>query len=77
MKEVEGVYDNPKYADRYTVIMKNADVFNMSENALSPNGVNMYAGNIRDLPGARDGKRIPKDSLPNEVKKAIKGRIEQ
>jgi len=77
MKEVEGVYDSPAYADRYTVIMKGSDVYTMSENALAANGVNMYSGNVRDLPGAKDGKRIDKNSLPDEVKQAIKERVEQ
>lgn len=37
--------NNGETFDRYTVIVKDA-VFTMSENALSPNGVNMFSGEL-------------------------------
>lgn len=73
------VYDNGgKTFDRYTVII-DWDVFTMSTNATSPQGVNQYLGSgiktvenlnliNRDLP-------IDYKNLPKEVKKAIQQRI--
>lgn len=71
------VYDNNgKTADRYLVIIGN-DAYNMSHNATSANGVNMYAGERKDLGDLEDGthgRKIPYDSLPDDVKTAIKQR---
>ena len=69
------VWDNGgRSADRYAVIIGD-DVYAMSENAMSPNGVNMYVGELKDLPGARDGVRVSLDKLPEAVRKAIVSRI--
>ena len=66
------VFDNlGETADRYSVRI-GADVFTMSENARSPNGVNQYAGDADDLPGWKRGLPICEPAyLPMEVLLAI------
>jgi hypothetical protein len=75
-KEVH-IWDNGgETADRYTVQI-GEDVFTMSENSNAPNGVNMYSGDISELPGVgttEGEKKINLKSLPPEVQKSIDGR---
>lgn len=77
MKQIVNIYDNGgKTADRYTVIIDGA-VYTMSDNATAPNGVNMYAGELKDLPNAvsKDdeflGDDVLKADIPDKVKDAI------
>ena len=74
LRKVDAVYDYPNYPDRYTVVMRNGEIFTMSENPLSSRGVNKYIGEIDDFPCVRNGKRVPKDTLPIEVRRAIRVR---
>lgn len=68
------VYDNGgETADRYTVIIDN-NVYLMSDNLLSPQGVNQYNGKLYDAPLARTGERVVLESLPEDVQKAIEQR---
>lgn len=75
------VYDNPQFADRYTVILPNGDVFGMSDNPLSPNGFNQYNGTIGMDKGLtianieKDSERVNKSKLSNVVKQAIMMRM--
>lgn len=70
------VYDNGgETLDRYSIILPDGSVFTMSENPTSPNGVNQYAGEASDLPGATDGQQVDAASLPTEVKRAIQQRM--
>jgi len=71
------VWDNGGMTgDRYTVII-DEDVYDMSENALMPNGINMWHGKLEDLPGARSGTKVEKfDLLPVSVRIAISRRLE-
>lgn len=70
------IYDNEgKSLDRYTVFI-GKNVFGMSKNPLSPQGFNQYTGTTATIkPGAHLGKRIKFESLPNDVKTAIKKRM--
>lgn len=77
LKKVRAIYDRPEIADRYTVIMKNGDVFGMSENVKSPTGINTYLGDISELPDARSGKKVNKQNLPYEVKWGIATRADE
>lgn len=71
------IFDNGgQTADRYTVIIGDS-VFTMSENAMWPQGVNMYAGEVSELPGAMDGTEISLEEVPEEVKRAIDQRQKQ
>jgi len=75
-KRTVEVYDNGgKTIDRYTVIIDNA-VFSMSHNATSPQGVNQYVGELKDLPKAKEGTKVELKDLPEDVRKAIDLRIE-
>ena len=58
--------------DRYTVIL-GEDVYTMSEHPLSPDGVNLYGGEIGDTNEDR-GARVVFDDLPAEVQEAIRQR---
>jgi hypothetical protein len=73
------VYDNGgKTADRYSVII-GKDVYSMSDNATSPNGVNMYAGEIgADVHPSflKSMKQVKVQTLPQAVQKAIKQRAD-
>ena len=71
--------------DRYTVII-NEDVYNMSDNPLSPNGVNQYAGDIDYLGWSsveefiehcedNGNTLISLDDVNDDVSKAIGNRI--
>ena len=73
MKGIE-VYDDGL---GYTVILGGQDVYTMSANPLSPQGVNQYAGTVDKLPGARDGQAVSFNSLPDAVKEAIRQRWEE
>ena len=71
------VYDNDgKTFDRYTVVI-DGSVYSMSHNATSPQGVDQYAGELKDLSGikGKDDKEVPYDSLPKSVKDAIRDRM--
>jgi len=72
------VYDNGgKTVDRYTIVI-DTEVFGMSENALSPNGFNQYAGRIGDdIPIGRfdDWEVIGLKTLPRDVLLAIIHRL--
>ena len=75
------VYDNGgETVDRYTIIIGN-DVYTMSQNAMSPNGFNQYAGTLRSgtetnvvLAESRRENPVSLDSLPAQVQAAIKAR---
>jgi len=72
------IYDNGgKSFDRYTIIIDNY-AYRMSENPLSPQGFNQYCGEV--VTGVKLGKHLGKkilfESLPTDVKKAIKERME-
>lgn len=58
----------------YTVIIGQS-VYEMSHNANSPQGVNQYAGELKDLPGAKQGRPVPVKSLPLAVQQAITARM--
>lgn len=68
-----------KFFDKYTVVI-DKEVYSMSENALSPQGVNQYCGGVelcKDFANSRGFKRIKMQSLSNEVKRAIRERIKE
>jgi len=67
------VYDNGgKTADRYTVFIGD-DVYGMSDNPTSPQGVNSYFGTTDEIKMGKDhGKKLSK--IPKELVKAIKQR---
>ena len=69
------VYDNPRYIDRYTVVVDGADVYAMSRDPLSPVGVNLYCGNLADLNRSNFGQPVFWDALPERVRKAIELRL--
>lgn len=74
------VYDNGgETFDRYTIVdMNTGEVYSMSENATSPDGINQYAGTIGqelDHPQDHAGKKIEIDELPLEVMHAIIERL--
>ena len=67
------VYDNGgRTFDRYTVILEN-EVYTMSEHPLSPEGVNLYAGELGETHEDR-GTRVLFEDLPSEVQEAIRQR---
>lgn len=71
------VYDNSgNTVDRYTVYIPNGysgwDVYYMSQNACSPNGVNLYSDTV--LAFTAPGKAVRIRDLPKEVQTAIKRR---
>jgi len=74
------VYDAGKGAlDRYTVVI-GKDVYAMSSNPNSPQGVNQYVFSF-DSTDVSDiskgwGKKLSLKKVPPEVKKAIRRRIE-
>jgi hypothetical protein len=75
------IYDNGgKTWDRYTLLTepyhfgKSCNAFGFSENAQSPQGFNQYTGEVYQ--GAKLGKEISFDDLPDEVKNAILERLE-
>jgi hypothetical protein len=67
--------DGKKVMDRYTVIIGN-DVYLMSANPCSPQGMNQYACGRGDiLRWENVGDKVEIKSLPEEVKKAIAYRM--
>jgi hypothetical protein len=67
------IYDNGgKTADRYLVRLYGS-VYTMSDDALMPNGVNMYFGEEHefDRPWSRFGKKVSVKDLPDAVRIAI------
>ena len=68
------VFENEgNYADKYTVIIEGS-IYAMSEHPSSPQGVNMYCGEISNGYKA-DGKEVEINDIPKEVKQAILERI--
>lgn len=73
-KEVR-VYDNGGISfDRYTVFA-GGDVFVMSSNPLSPQGMNQWVGKESDFEGL-DGVLLREDEIPPEVRRAVTARME-
>lgn len=74
------VYDNGgKTIDRYTVVI-DRQVYCMSDNATSPQGVNQYNCDVSEIDLAQlenDEERISVENLPSEVQLAIKDRLEE
>jgi len=71
------VYDNGgETCDRYTVITDVGDVYGMSINPKTPNGFNLYIGDRNEFPKdlSHLGKIVDVETLPEEVKEAIKER---
>lgn len=71
------VYDNGgETTDRYTVII-GKDVFTMSNNPTSPQGVNQYAGTVGS--DVKIGKHLGKklSSIPKEIKQAVTNRMNE
>lgn len=69
------IFDNGgKTFDRYTVIIDNKDVYVMSANALSPQGVNRYLCDVTDLDWESVGEPIGLEDVPEAVRKAIENR---
>ena len=72
------VWDNPNYADRYTIII-GKDIFAMSEQPNYPLGVNQFCGSLdsRTPPLTKAwGEPIDVEELPKEVQEAINQRKE-
>jgi len=68
------VFENKgKYADKYTVMIEGS-IYAMSEHPSSPQGVNMYCGEISNGYKA-NGKEVEIKDIPEEVKQAILERI--
>ncbi|MHC4621289.1 MAG: hypothetical protein ACYTEQ_26390 [Planctomycetota bacterium] len=64
----------PSVADRYTVIHGEA-AYTMSDNAIAPNGVNMYCTDEVAAAGRAMGVRIRLVDLPRDVLVAIIRRL--
>lgn len=66
------IYDNPKYFDRYTVIIDGKHCFGMSTYAT---GFNMYVGEVGTdvILGKNLGRKL--NSVPKKIHKAIQERI--
>jgi hypothetical protein len=79
-KESVKVYDNGKNTlllqplGPYTVIIGKS-VYTMSKDANSPQGINQYVGELKDLPGAKQGIPVAVKDLPTGVQSAIKDRL--
>ena len=70
------VFENEgNYADKYTIMIEGS-IYAMSEHPSSPQGVNMYCGEISNGYKA-DGKEIEINDIPKEVKQAILERISE
>lgn len=68
MKKVNAVYQPSIFGHQhYAVIMKNGDVYDMDYK----NTYYVYAGTLYNLPHARDGRRINKSYINDELKRAI------
>lgn len=61
--------------DRYTVII-GSDAFGLSDDALSPQGFNMWIGDAADIKPEALGEEISIRDLPVEVGAAIHRRLE-
>jgi len=70
--EIE-VYKDVGKTEDYTVII-GTSVYEMNDEPTSPNGVNLYAGELEELPGAREGQKMDLNALPPKVQMAIKQR---
>lgn len=66
------VYDDERFADRYTVVVGD-DVFTMSDNPTHPQGINQYSGKIEKGEHIEEsGDRLK--TIPEAVKKGLKSR---
>jgi hypothetical protein len=73
------VYDNNgRTYDRYSVII-GENIFTMSPNALSPQGVNMFARTVEEDEDDFSylGKRKTFREIPDEVRQAIMKRLKE
>lgn len=73
MKKIIIEVRKPKPYYGYVVRINN-DIYEMDDNASSPNGVNQYAGDISDI-GALKGKLIDISTLSNSTKQGIINRL--
>jgi len=71
------VYDNGGESfDRYTIFTPDGSVFGMSDNALMPNGFNMYIGDDTEIQkGSHLGKKLK--SVPQSIKIAVERRMNE
>jgi hypothetical protein len=72
------VFDNGGVTpDRYTVIINNKYAYAMSDDALSPNGINRYLCHKVDLNWENLGEPSSVRDLPEAVRKAIEKRCDE
>ena len=71
------VYDNNgETFDRYTIFTPDGSVYGMSDNALMPNGFNMYIGDNTEVEkGSHLGKKLK--SVPESIKIAVQRRMSE
>lgn len=74
------VYDNPKYNDRYTVLVPNfrldtGEVF-LDILSVTENGGTAFCGDWRGGSTKNLGKRVQYSDLPDVIKEAIKSRLQ-
>lgn len=74
MKNLKVLDNGGKTFDRYTVVI-GWDVFTMSQNPLSPQGVNQYMGTFLSLTFRKEDKEIKWEDVPDDVKAAIQERM--
>lgn len=75
------VYDNPKYNDRYTVLVPNyrldtGEIF-LDILSVTEGGGTAFCGNWPGGSAKHLGKRVQYSDLPCEVREAIKSRLLQ
>ena len=75
------VYDNPKYNDRYTVLVPNyrldtGEIF-LDILSVTENGDTAFCGNWQGGSTTNLGKRVQYSDLPGVIKEAIKSRLLQ
>ena len=75
LKRRARVYLSPEdVMDRWCVII-GKDCFTMSDNATAPNGVNQWAGSVREIDVTRLGQRMNLYKVPYQVLLGIEVRL--
>lgn len=69
--------ESGKFFDCFTVMLGD-DVFTMSEDPLSPHGVNQWAGNLSDFPKPQNDseRKLKPNEIPDQIKQAIIDRLQ-
>jgi len=71
----EGIYDKPRYIDRYTLVTKDGLMYGFNDAPYHPQGFGQFVGTWTGGSRSHLGKRIDISDLSEEAQKFVSERL--